>query len=61
MLFETIKSYLGRYGAEEKGVTTVEYAIMLALIAIAVALATPGIGAAVTSVFGDAATALGAS
>jgi Flp pilus assembly pilin Flp len=58
MLFETIKFYLGRSGKDEKGVTTVEYAIMLALVAIAVALATPGISDAVTSVFDEAATAM---
>jgi Flp pilus assembly pilin Flp len=38
----------------QKGVTTVEYAIMLALIAIAVALAAPGISSAVVQVFGNA-------
>ena len=45
----------------EKGVTTVEYAIMLALVAVAVALATPGISDAVTSVFDEAATAMSSS
>ncbi len=36
----------------EEGVTIVEYAIMLALIAIAVALAAPNVQAAVVAVFG---------
>ena len=58
MLFETIKFYLRKCGADEKGVTTVEYAIMLALVAVAVALSTPGISDAVTSVFDEAATAM---
>ena len=47
-----------RFTRQEKGVTTVEYAIMLALVAVAVALATPGISDAVTSVFDEAATAM---
>ena len=47
-----------RFTREEKGVTTVEYAIMLALVAVAVALATPGISDAVTSVFDEATTAM---
>ncbi len=38
------------YG-DEKGVTTVEYAIMLALVALAVAAATPGLSDAVVAVF----------
>ena len=38
----------------EKGVTVVEYALMLALVAIAVALATPNIASAVISVFSKA-------
>jgi len=38
------------YG-DEKGVTTVEYAIMLALVALAVAAATPGLSDAVVDVF----------
>jgi Flp pilus assembly pilin Flp len=61
MLFETIKFYLRSMGTDEKGVTTVEYAIMLALVAIAVAISTPGISDAVTSVFDEAATAMSSS
>ena len=47
-------------GRKQKGVTTVEYAIMLALIAIAVAAAAPGISNAVVSVFARAATCMNA-
>lgn len=61
MLLEGIRFYLRKFGADEKGVTTVEYAIMLALVAVAVALATPGISNAVTSVFDEAATAMASS
>jgi Flp pilus assembly pilin Flp len=61
MLFEIIRFYLRKSGADEKGVTTVEYAIMLALVAVAVALSTPGISDAVTSVFDEAATAMASS
>ncbi len=46
------------YGKDEKGVTTVEYGIMLALVALAVAGATPGLAAAVITVFTDTTTAL---
>ena len=44
----------------EEGVTIVEYAIMLALIAIAVALAAPNVQAAVIGVFTQAVTAMNA-
>ena len=57
MFLESIK-YLRLQLHSEKGVTTVEYAIMLALVAIAVAAATPGISTAVTSVFVEAANAM---
>ena len=42
----------------EKGVTTVEYAIMLVLVAIAVAGATPGISDAILGTFTEIATLL---
>jgi Flp pilus assembly pilin Flp len=61
MLFEAIRFYLRKYQGDDKGVTTVEYAIMLALVAVAVALSTPGISDAVTSVFDEAATAMSSS
>lgn len=52
------KNFVSTLIQDQEGVTTVEYAIMLALIAIAVAVATPGIGAAVTSIFTTAAEAM---
>lgn len=58
MIFQSIRSYLVQIGTNEKGVTTVEYAIMLSLIAIAVAVSSPGISDAVTSIFDETATAL---
>jgi len=58
MLLEGIKYVLTRVRSSEKGVTTVEYAIMLALVAIAVAVSAPGISEAVTSVFVQAAGAM---
>jgi Flp pilus assembly pilin Flp len=42
----------------QKGVTVVEYALMLALVAIAVALATPNIASAVINVFSRASSVL---
>ncbi len=49
----------GSYGDAEKGVTTVEYAVMLALVALAVALSAPGIQDAVVNLFNSTATTLG--
>jgi Flp pilus assembly pilin Flp len=42
----------------QKGVTIVEYAIMLALIAIAIAVAAPNITSAVTGVFSKASSVM---
>ena len=42
----------------QKGVTTVEYAIMLALVALAVAAASPNIKSAVVSTFNQVSTAI---
>ena len=42
----------------EKGVTIVEYAIMLALIAIAIAVAAPNITSAVVNVFSKASSVM---
>jgi Flp pilus assembly pilin Flp len=58
---QLIQLLLTRFVRKEEGVTTVEYAIMLALVAVAVALATPGISDAVTSVFDEAVTAMTSS
>jgi Flp pilus assembly pilin Flp len=43
---------------DQRGVTAVEYAVMLVLVAIAIILATPNISSAVVEVFGDMATYL---
>ena len=56
---QNIASWLRR--SDSEGVTTVEYAIMLALVAVAVALATPGISDAVTSVFDEAVVSMTSS
>jgi Flp pilus assembly pilin Flp len=42
----------------QKGVTIVEYAIMLALIAIAIAVSAPNITSAVIGVFGKASSVM---
>ncbi len=61
-LYEAVRALLDTrlkpLAKREQGVTIVEYAIMLALIAIAVALATPNIRAAVVAVFGQAVTVM---
>ena len=57
---EMLVNEMNRRSKKQKGVTTVEYAIMLALIAIAVAAAAPGISNAVVSVFSRAATCMNA-
>ena len=53
-LFSQMKNRIKR----QKGVTVVEYALMLALVAIAVALATPNIASAVISVFSKASSVM---
>ncbi len=54
-----VEQMRGRYGNAEKGVTTVEYAVMLALVALAVALAAPNIRDGVVNIFDTTATELG--
>jgi Flp pilus assembly pilin Flp len=51
---ENLLDQMKRRNRKRKGVTVVEYALMLALVAIAVALAAPNIGSAVISVFSKA-------
>lgn len=53
-----VASKLPQLQRNERGVTIVEYAIMLALVAIAVALATPGIRDAIIAVFQQAIDAM---
>ncbi len=50
-MIEALRQLLMQVRDDEKGVTTVEYAIMLVLIAIAVAAFGTGLSGAVTSVF----------
>ena len=59
MLRKTMRSLWLKLYTSEKGVTTVEYAIMLALVAIIVATTSPSISTAVTDTFGDAINAMG--
>ena len=63
-LYDAVRALLDTrlkpFAKREQGVTIVEYAIMLALIAIAVALATPNLKAAVVALFGQAVTAMNA-
>ncbi len=46
------------FSKNEKGVTTVEYAVMLALVALAVALSAPNVQDSVIQVFEDTSNAL---
>jgi len=55
---DEIQKELPRKEKRQKGVTTVEYAIMLALVAIAVAIASPNISSAVITVFQNASSVM---
>jgi Flp pilus assembly pilin Flp len=55
---ESLLNQMKRRNKKQKGVTVVEYALMLALVAIAVALATPNIASAVISVFSKASSVM---
>ena len=63
-MYNTVRLFLGErlrpLVKQEQGVIIVEYAIMLALIAIAVALAAPNVQASIVAVFGQAVTAMNA-
>jgi len=50
--------HLKRFLKDERGPTAVEYAIMLALVALAIALAQPNIRAAVIGIFDTTSNAL---
>ncbi len=50
-VIETLSQLVKQLGYDERGVTTVEYAIMLVLVGIAVATFGLGLSTAVTSVF----------
>ena len=55
---ENLLDQMKRRNRKQKGVTVVEYALMLALVAIAVALATPNIASAVINVFSKASSVM---
>ena len=55
---ENLLDQMKRRNRKQKGVTVVEYALMLALVAIVVALATPNIASAVISVFSKASSVM---
>ena len=61
-MYNTVRLFLGErlrpLVKQEQGVTIVEYAIMLALIAIAVALAAPNVQASIVAVFAQAVAAM---
>ena len=56
---ENLLNQMKRRIKRQRGVTVVEYALMLALVAIAVAVAAPNIGSAVVGVFSKASSVLG--
>jgi Flp pilus assembly pilin Flp len=53
-----LKTQLQDLRNSEKGVTIVEYVIMVALVAIAVAFATPNVRTAILNVFNNVSTAI---
>jgi Flp pilus assembly pilin Flp len=57
-IMSKIELVLSRIPKDEKGVTTVEYAIMLVLVALAVAAFGAGLSGSVTGVFTRMITAL---
>jgi Flp pilus assembly pilin Flp len=46
-----VRSFSSSLSADERGVTTIEYAVMLVLVAVAVIVAAPNITSAVVAVF----------
>jgi Flp pilus assembly pilin Flp len=57
---ETMLETVNNNRKDERGVTTVEYAVMLVLVAIAVMIFGGGINSSVTKVFSQIASGLGA-
>ena len=53
-----LKSLRGDLANDERGVTAVEYAVMLVLVAIAILIATPNLSSAVLNVFSTLAARL---
>ena len=58
---EKIQTGLNRKRRKQKGVTTVEYAVMLVLVALAIALATPSIKPAILATFNAVSSVLNPS
>ena len=58
-IIETLSRLVRQLRNNQPGVTTVEYAVMLVVVALAVALFGTGISAAVTGVFSKLVVALG--
>jgi len=56
-----LKTHLNELQKSEKGVTIVEYVIMVALVAIAVAFATPNVRTAILNVFSMVNSAIASS
>lgn len=50
--------FIKNFIADEEGVTAIEYALMAALIAVAIITAVSGVGTALITKFGEIATAL---
>ncbi|RPI29713.1 MAG: Flp family type IVb pilin [Acidobacteria bacterium] len=57
-LFQHLSVFCSRLRRDERGVTTIEYAIMLVMVGLAVALAAPNVRTAVISVFNAVSGAL---
>ena len=58
MLVENLKLWWTWLKHNERGVTSVEYAIMLVIVAVALLVATPGIGTALVGFFSKIASLL---
>jgi Flp pilus assembly pilin Flp len=56
-----IESLLKRNAEKQEGVTTVEYAVMLVLVALAIALAAPSIKTAILATFNAVSSVLSLS
>jgi pilus assembly protein Flp/PilA len=54
-----MKEMLKRFVREEEGLETVEYALMLVLIALAAIITATALGGAISKKFGEATTAIG--
>jgi pilus assembly protein Flp/PilA len=57
---QALRLYIKALMDDESGQSMVEYGLMLALVALAIAAATPNVGDAVSTVFSKVASSLGA-